>query len=146
MPILAGQKVTASQLMRLQPRTFDAVGTTTQAGPVTDADVAGATVTFTTSTANAVAVVNCSFDYEFTAATTTLGSGRLNVDGVGESRYATFQQGPGNADDRATTAQSYRVTLASAGSHTLKLTCTLPTNMRLTGVYTSLVVTVYEVV
>ncbi|MFE2019893.1 hypothetical protein ACFW9O_17840 [Streptomyces sp. NPDC059499] len=146
MPFLAGQKVTAGQLNRVQPVTYEAVGTTTQDGPLTDADVTSCSVTFNTTTANATAVVNCSFDYDITVATTTLGSGRLNVDGVGESRYATFQQGPGNASDRMTAAQSYRVILAAAGSHTLKLTFTVPTGMRLTGVYTSLVATIYEVV
>ncbi|MEV7491407.1 hypothetical protein AB0O08_11700 [Streptomyces anulatus] len=146
MPIYAGQIVTAEQLNRMQPKTYDAAGTTTQAGPLTDADVAGATITFTTATANAVAVVDTTFDFDFTAATTTIGSGRLNVDGVGEARYAVFGQGPGNGSDRSTVSQSYRVSLGAAGSHTLKLTVSAPTGMSLQGVYTSLVATVYEVV
>lgn len=146
MPILAGQIVTAAQLNRMQPVTYDAAGTGDLSGPVSDANVPGATITFTTTTANAVAVVETVFDFNFSGATVTLGSGRLNVDGVGESRYAIFQQGPGTSSDRSTCGQTYRVTLAAAGSHTLKLTATVPTNMDLTGAYTSLVATVYEVV
>ncbi|WP_405391051.1 hypothetical protein OG596_26280 [Streptomyces sp. NBC_01102] len=145
MPILAGEILTADKLMRLQPKTYDAVGTTTQTGPLTDADVTGATVTFNTTAANATAVVQTVFDIDYTAATTTLGSGRLNVDGVGESEYAIFRQGSATGG-RGTVAQTYRVTLASAGSHTLKLTHTVPTNCRLQGVYTTLTATVYEVV
>lgn len=146
MPILAGQTVTAGQLMRLQPVTYDAVGTTSQAGPATNADVTGATITLTTSQPNAVAVVTTTFDFDFTAATTTVGSGRLVVDGVGQNRYAVFGQGPGDGSDRSTVSQSYRATLAAAGSHVLKLTFSAPSGMTLQGVYTSLVATIYEVV
>lgn len=146
MPIYSGQKVTAGQLNRIQPKTYDAVGTTAQAGPLTNADVTGATLTFTTTTANAIVVVDTTFDFDFTAATTTIGSGRLNVDGVGEARYAVFGQGPGDGSDRSTVSQTYRVTLPAAGSHTLKLTASAPAGMTLQGVYTSLVATVYEVV
>ncbi|MFJ8866712.1 hypothetical protein ACIRD6_13280 [Streptomyces sp. NPDC102473] len=146
MPIPAGGIVTAGQLGRMQPKPYDAVGTSNLVGPVTDGDVPGCSVTFTTTTANAVATVVIAVDFDFTAATTTLGSGRLNVDGVGESKYTIFQQGPGTSTDRATGGQTYRVTLAAAGSHTLKITATAPTGMLITGVYTSLVATVYEVV
>jgi len=146
MPIPAGGIVTAGALARMQPKTYEAVGTSNLVGPVTDGDVPGCSVTFTTTSANAVATVVIAVDLDLTAATTTLGSGRLNVDGVGESRYAVFQQGPGTASDRATGSQTYRITLAAAGTHTLKITATAPTGMLVTGVYTSLVATIYEVV
>jgi hypothetical protein len=146
MPIPAGGIVTAGQLARMQPKTYEAVGTNNLVGPVTDGDVPGCSVTLTTTTAQAVAVVVIAVDFDLTAATTTLGSGRLVVDGVGESKYAVFQQGPGTVSDRATCVQTYRVTLATAGTHTLKITATAPTGMLITGVYTSLAATVYEVV
>ncbi|MFH9269184.1 hypothetical protein ACH4KN_33775 [Streptomyces sp. NPDC017546] len=147
MPILSGQIVTAGQLTRLQPKTYDAAGTGNIVGSgVTDVDVPGATITITTETAGAVCVVETTFDYDFTGGTTTLGAGRLVVDGTGESRYALFQQGPGSSADRVTAGQTYRTVLGAAGSHTLKLVATVPTNMNLIGAYTSLVATVYEVV
>jgi hypothetical protein len=145
MPIAAGQKITAGQLERMQPKTYDATASGTLTGPQSGVDVPGATVTFTTTTANAIAVVHASFDFDFTAATTTLGSGRLVVDGVATGLFALFQQGPGAAADRVVSTQSYRVNLGAAGSHTLKLSATVPTGMTLNQ-YTAMVVTVYEVV
>jgi hypothetical protein len=48
--------------------------------------------------------------------------GVLDVDGVSESALATFRtQVTGTTAFRATAGQTWRVTLASAGSHTLKL-------------------------
>ncbi|MEU0978452.1 hypothetical protein ABZ488_04475 [Streptomyces griseus] len=146
MPILAGQIVTAGQLNRMQPATYDAVGTALQAGPLSNTDVTGCSITFNTTTPNAVAVVNCTFYFVLTAAGTTSGSGRLSVDGVLETEFAIFGQGPGASADRATTAQSYRVGLPTAGSHTLKLCATTPASMSLQGLYTTLIATVYEVV
>ncbi|MCI4045140.1 hypothetical protein [Streptomyces sp. TRM75563] len=147
MPILAGQVVTAGQLNRLQPKTYDVAGTGNIIGAgTTDVDVPGATITITTETAGATVVVETSFDFDFSGGTTTLGAGRLVVDGTGESRYALFQQGPGSSADRVTAGQNYRVVLGAAGSHTLKLVATVPTNMNLIGAYTSLVATVHEVV
>ncbi|MEV6471611.1 hypothetical protein [Streptomyces sp. NPDC051657] len=146
MPISAGQTVTAGQLNRMQPKTYDAVGSGLQDGPLSNTDVTGCSVTFTTTTPNAIAIVNTTFYFVLTGSGTTSGSGRLAVDGVLEGEFAIFGQGPGSNADRATTAQSYKVTLPAAGSHTLKLTATAPTNVSLQGLYTTLIATVYEVV
>lgn len=145
MPILAGQIVTAAQLNRLQPTTYKVVQSALVTGPQTNADATGAAVTFTTLAANAVVVVNTSFDFDPTGAVSGLSSGRLYIDGAGVGEYAVYQAGPGVAGDRSSVPQNYREVLPAAGSHTLKLVTSLATGVNL-NVYTTMIVTVYEVV
>jgi hypothetical protein len=146
MPILAGQIVTAAQLNRLQPKSYRAVGSTTLSGAVTNADVPGASVTFTTETTDAVYVAHASFDPRIYQNTQSgLNAGNIMVDGVIGNEYAIFRDGGGSTGTAMSVSQTYRGTLGAAGSHTIKLVANLLANVQL-NVYASLTVTIYEVV
>jgi hypothetical protein len=144
MPIDAGQIVTADELLRLQPVTYQATASSDLAGAATNADVPGATITLTTTAANAVYVAVGVFDYDLQGTTTVIGTGMLAVDGTNQTAQALFQQGI--STDRMTASQVWRGTLAAAGSHTLKLRGTLPSGMEMNATHTTLTVTIYEVV
>ncbi|GGZ28064.1 hypothetical protein [Streptomyces nitrosporeus] len=144
MPIYAGQVVTAGQLTRLQPRTYKAVATGTLSGAVTAADVPGCSITLTTQAAGAIITAAAVFDFDPASALSGLSSGRLVIDGAGVGEYAVYQSAGASAD-RQSTPQSYRETIAAAGTHTIKLQATLVSGMAL-NLYTTLLVTVYEVV
>jgi hypothetical protein len=139
----AGSRITAARLNRLQPKTYRAVASTLLSGAATNADVPGATVTFDTETANAVYTVTAVWDFRDGATTANM-SGNIKVDGVQQSEFAQFRQGPGTASDAATTAQTYRGTLGAAGSHTINMVATLVSGQTL-QVYTSMIITIYEV-
>ncbi|SCK20044.1 hypothetical protein YUYDRAFT_02074 [Streptomyces sp. ScaeMP-e48] len=143
MPILAGQIVTASQLNRLQPKKYGAVGSGTIAGAATNADVPSATVTVDTETA-ANYVVWCVWDANVSAASTGTLLGRLNLDGVNQSPLATMNQ-PTSAG-RAQPSQQYIGTLSAAGSHTFKLVASPMASQTVQGVNCSLIVEITEVV
>lgn len=148
MPILAGQIVTAGQLNRLQPRTYRAVATGTLAGAVTNGDVPGAAVTLTTEKPGAVYVVSAWFDVRVTSTSgTALGSGNVDVDGDIQSEYAVFRDShAGSANGSGSSVgHTYRGTLPAAGSHTLKLVASPSTGQQI-NVYSSITVTIYEVV
>ncbi|MFD6587257.1 hypothetical protein ACFWED_10290 [Streptomyces anulatus] len=146
MPIFSGQKVTAGQLTRLQPRPYRS-GSQTSAltGPLTNADVPGISIPFTTETPGALLTATIVCDFDPTTTVTGLSSGRLWVDGVGVGEFAVYQQGPGAAGDRGSTPQTYREVIPTAGNHTAKLVVTLATGVNL-NVYSSLLLTVYEAV
>lgn len=99
--------------------TARATGSTTVSGAVTD--ITGATVTFTTVNANVSVVVTAAFDIGVTAYTSQgIVYGYLVVDGgAAEIPMPTFQVYANNL--RFTVHQTWLVTLAAAGSHTLKL-------------------------
>lgn len=147
MPFAAGEIVTAARLNRLQPVTAEAIATADVTLTGTEADVTGASITFTTQTNNAVYVAIGTFDFHTTVGSAALlGQGRLNVDGVtdGEEGHADA-----STVNRTTIAQVWRGTLPAAGSHTIKLRAlknggggTIAT--RLT--HTKLNIAIYEVV
>lgn len=85
-----------------------------------EADITGATVTFTTARANARYLVMGSFYFSSTAANNNVASGKLSVDGAVQTAFANFT-GLNTTPDRMNAAQSWAGTLAAAGSHTLKL-------------------------
>ncbi|MEU2799062.1 hypothetical protein [Streptomyces sp. NPDC007117] len=146
--ILAGQIVTAGQLNRMQPRTYRAAATAALAGSATNADVPGATITLTTEMPNAVYVVDAWFDYRITSTSgTALGSGNISVDGAIESEYAVFRDSHAGSGTSFTDSvgHTYRGTLPAAGSHTLKLVAS-PTTGQQVNIYSSITVTIYEVV
>ncbi|AWL39661.1 MULTISPECIES: hypothetical protein [unclassified Streptomyces] len=148
MPILAGQVVTAQQLNRLQPKTYRAVATSALSGAATNADVPGATITLTTETANAVYVVDAWFDYRVTSTSgTALGSGNVAVDGAIQGEYAVFRDSHAGSGASFTDSvgHTYRGTIPTPGTHTLKLVAS-PSAGQQVNVYSSITVTIYEVV
>ena len=147
MPILSGQVVTADDLNHLKPTTYQARASATLNGIVVNADVVGATITLTTETDNAVFVVSAAFDFRWTGIAALTATGNLSVDGVLQSGQAIAGQNPGASADRMTAGNVWRGTLATAGSHTLKLVGSLPdTDQHIEQPHTALVVVIYEVV
>nr|MDT0658020.1 hypothetical protein [Micromonospora sp. DSM 115978] len=146
--ILAGEIVSAGRLGALQPTTYYAVCTTDLVAGNTDQDVVGATVTFDTVFDNAVYVAEAVFDMDgVTSGSTSVCIGMLNVDGVTDSAQALSQVGSASASSRVTAAQRWHGTLASAGSHTIKLMGTTPSGgVKINAVHTTLTVTTYEAV
>lgn len=120
MAIAAGERITAARLNRLQPVDYHAVASASLTRTTTAyADITGATVTFTTTTANAsyrvIAVFDCAVG---TSSATTDMNGRIDVDGVAGTGLAKHQM---DNLDRDSVTLTEKGTLASAGSHTIKL-------------------------
>lgn len=83
-------------------------------------DIPAATVTFSTDNDNAVVLVVGFFDFDCSAFTSGgVAVGALDVDGVVQNGLAALEISA--TTDRATVGQCWEVTLASAGSHTIKL-------------------------
>jgi hypothetical protein len=102
------------------PAFFSAASSANQDLTTTEVDVTGATITFTTTVANAKFLAIGSFYFAMIAASNTIASGKLAVDGVVQPALANFS-GLNTTPDRNTPAQSWTGTLAAAGAHTLKL-------------------------
>jgi len=143
MAFLAGERITAARLNRLQSTTYSATGTGTLTGPVSNADVTDATITLTTETDGATFAAWCVWDVDLSSATTGLGFARLNVDGSLLNPLSTYALDA--ATDRLTVPQNYEGTLATAGTHTLKLVATLVAGQQILGVNTSILVKITEV-
>lgn len=120
MAFLAGEKITAARLNRLRPSTYFAQATSSLTRTdTTYADITGATVTFSTTAANAEYTVIGVFDCAVgTASSTTRMLGRIVTDGVAEGGFAIHEMDTLDRDTDTTVAKG---TLASAGSHTIKL-------------------------
>jgi hypothetical protein len=86
----------------------------------TEVDITGATVTFTTTKPNARYMCTGSFYYGAGGASLGVAQGKLNVDGTNQAAFANFT-GTNTTQDRTNSSQTWSGTLASAGSHTLKL-------------------------
>jgi hypothetical protein len=147
----AGRAPVASAVNRLQPTTYQATQTGNgggqQALSTTEADCLGCSVTFSVATL-ATCVVQGTFDFDVTATGSTVGVGKLYVDGslVTGGREAHIG---GNSVTRATPGQCWQFTFAATGSHTLKLRCVktaAAATINLVDNHTSMVITVYEVV
>lgn len=150
MPILTGQIVTADDLNHLKPTTYHQDATSNLAGVVVNTDVPGATITFDTETDNAVYVAEGNFDMDWqgAAAAGAVMIGRLSVDGVIATGDVNVEQAAGaNGDRLGGATRTWRGTLATAGSHTIKLVASVPdADQRVTSPHTGLTVTIYEVV
>lgn len=151
MAFLSGDRITSARLSNIQPVTYfaqcDSALTTTI---TTYQDISGATITFDTVTDNAKVVVDAEFDC---AVGGTLGNGagsdmngRIVIDGAAEPGLAKHQQDVLDRDSVYTTTVA---TIATAGSHTIKLQGALSAaGAGISGtfqVFTCLHVTVYEV-
>ena len=84
-----------------------------------DTDIAGATITVTTQVANAVARVAADYDWDCTVTGTGYCYGNLYVDGTRQAGEAIFVAQ--SAETRIPGSKHWTITLATAGSHTLKL-------------------------
>lgn len=111
-------------------------------------DVPGATVSFSTVTANAAYFVTSNFDSRVnTVAGTKIILGRLNVDGVVQTAEATFVGNFNGA--RVTSGQQWSGTLPLAGAHTLKLVAAIDVaggDYRVLNFHSNLRVTITELI
>lgn len=144
MPLGAGAKLRAATANLFQPTDYFATATADLSSLSTDVDIVGATVTFTTINANAKYTARAVFDMDLIGASTTIIRGKLVVDGSTQAAEGLFEAEV--TTDRSTVPQQWNGTLASSGSHTIKLrgTTTANTNIRLT--HTTLSVTITEVI
>lgn len=102
----------------MAPRRFSGAATSGLTLSTTLTDVPGATVTFSTINANATARVWTKFDWDLTGTGTGFANGYLVADSVPQLAVNLVAQ---SVETRATSGQVYDITLAAAGSHTLKL-------------------------
>lgn len=111
---VTGSLSSASALKYLEARSSGDETVTTSV-----VDVNGATLTFTTPAANTVVKVTSYWDVATSGGTDTF-IGTLYVDGVVNTQGEAHVEGAGTTG-RNTESQGWTVTLAAAGSHTLKL-------------------------
>lgn len=143
MAFLAGERITATRLNRLQPVVYGAIGTGTVAASSTNTDVPSATVSVTNTTVNAVYKAWCVWDFNATGVPGASSTGRLAIDGAGQSPLATFR---GDAiSERGTVCQVYEGTLTTAATRTFKLIATTASGVEVQGVNSSITVEITEV-
>ncbi|MFC4609716.1 hypothetical protein ACFO9E_18125 [Streptomyces maoxianensis] len=146
MPFLSGDRLTSARMNAIQPVPYheiaDALLTKTT---TTYEDISGCSVTFDTTTDFAIYVVEAGFDCAVgTSSAGTDMNGRIVVDGIAEPGLAKHQM---DNLDRDTVFTSARGTLATPGSHTIKLQGALSAAAG-SGTFqtlTSILVTIYEV-
>lgn len=104
------------------PATFAAASTANvDLANSVEVDITGASVTFSTATANARFLCIASFYFScIGGASNGIALGKLSVDGAVQTAFANFT-GLFSTPERHNLAQSWIGTLAAAGSHTLKL-------------------------
>lgn len=115
MAVLAGEKVRASSF----PLVYQGDATAALTLSTTSTDITGATVTFTTSKNNCPVVITCCYDMRITATGTGYCYGQVAVDGVTNAKQALFVAQ--SAETRVAQSFTFYTTLASSGSHTIKL-------------------------
>ncbi|MFG3090691.1 hypothetical protein ACGGAI_24005 [Streptomyces antibioticus] len=141
---LSGEMLTAQRLNRLQPDSYNAVGTSNLALSTSEADITGASVTLTTETPGAYYVVTATFAFDITSATTAFASGICQLDGaslIGNARWS----GEVTTDFGEASFQ-WRGAVGAAGSHTFKLRGSMSsgTGIQVLAAFTTLAVTIYE--
>ena len=138
-----GQFITAQRLNRLQPATYWAAANSTVGASATNTDMPGVTMSITVQTSGATAVFSWSTVFYFTAAAGGIASSRVLWD-VNVSPILVATQGP-TANEKIQGAQFWQTTIGTAGTYTFKMQVTTPTNTA-AQVYSSLLVTIYEIV
>jgi len=146
----AGERITASKLSTTRISAACDAGFT----PGTSvADISGMTITFTTTRANVVVHAIAVLDAEALTTTPSTGTlvGELLVDGSAQSAQILWNAGvaaASNDDARGPGVQSWLVTLASAGSHTLKMRGSrvggTASHMRVNAIHSTLTLTVED--
>ncbi len=145
MPIYAGQTLTAGVLNRLQPKTYRAKQSSALVGVQSAVDIPGLSVAFTTETAGAKAVAVWFVDARNTGSGggTTISVNALLDGSTGSDTYAVWRGSA--ASEQGHVAASMDFTVSAAGAHTIKCQVTQSTNNQ-TQIYSSLLVTIYEMI
>lgn len=149
MAFLSGDRLTSARLNNIQPVTYFAQcdSALTNVTTTTYQDISGATITFDTVTDNAKVVVDAEFDMAVATINATIDmNGRIVIDGAAEPPLAKHQM---DAQDRDSVFTHTLATIATAGSHTIKLQGAVSAAAGGTGgafqTFTCLRVTVYEI-
>lgn len=116
---VAGQKIRASDLNFATGTEYEQECTADYTITGSYGDVTGATITFSTSVANAVCIINADYDFRLVTTGTGYCYGAVMIDGTRHARQRlfTFQ----SAETRTGGHMRIKTTLASTGSHTIKL-------------------------
>lgn len=101
------------------PQEFQAFASSDVTVGTAEADLPGASVTFTAANANSIAIVDMSWEVRITATGSSYIRGRWQLDGVTQPRESLFLAQA--AESRATVSLRQRVVLGAAGTHTVKL-------------------------
>jgi hypothetical protein len=144
MVYLAGERITAARINRLKPAVYNAVGSSNLALSTTETDITGASITLTTETAGAYYVVQATFSFDITSATTSFASGVCQLDGsslTGNARWSGEV-----TTDFGEASFTWRGAVGTAGSHTFKLRGSMSsgTGIQVLAAFTTLLVTIYE--
>lgn len=115
----AGQKIRASDLNRACPTELEQGSTGDYTLTTSYGDIPGASITFTTVVANAVVIINAHFDLRVTANNTGYCYGAVAIDGTRHSDQSV--QVKQSVEDRGGDMLRIKTTVATAGSHTIKL-------------------------
>lgn len=135
----------------MQPVPYDVAASSDLGVGQTAQDVPGASITLTTTTDNATFWAFATFDFDGVGTgSTSTAFGRLVVDGVVQAAEALYQVSSASASVRSVIPQMWAGTLASAGSHTIKLQGTTPgsagNGVEINGTHTRLHVLIFEIV
>lgn len=144
MPILAGDVVTAAQLNRLQPTTYQATASAALSGAATDTDITGASITLTTETDDAVVEIKAAVSFNWSANTAV-----ATVECWQDSTALTGKAicDPDNTTGRVTAYQQWRLNPGPAGSYTFKLVGeSIPASMTVDATHTTIHAKVTEAV
>lgn len=111
----------------------------------TEVDITGATITFTTRRANARVLIFGSFYFSVLTANNNIGQGKCSIDGTVQTAFANYT-GDNLVPNRGNSSQNWIATLASAGSHTIKLrgVMTAGSGYRVNAPHTTIAVIVFE--
>lgn len=144
MAFLAGERITAARINRLQPTPYSATGSGNLALSTSEADVTGASITLTTETDGAYYVCHATFAFDITSATTSFATGNMYLDGsaiTGSCRWSGEV-----TTDFGTDTQMWHGAVGTAGSHTFKLRGSMSsgTGIQILGAFTRIIVTIYE--
>lgn len=121
MSFSAGEVLTGQKVAALQQRGYDMVASSDVTVSGTVADVTGATTTFSTVYPNAKLKIFIVGDVDATNGTAAIVSVYANVDGTDYASPMTISEQGTSNDSRYTVSQLITVTVASSGSHTVKL-------------------------
>jgi hypothetical protein len=146
MGFLAGERVTAARLNRLQPVPYSATGTTTQTVTTTETLIDGCTITLTTETDGAFYAARAVVTHDSTGTSTTNIDTRCFLDGSALSGSARWSGTV--ASDFGEASMLWQGPVGAAGSHTFDLRTKGGSGVttQILGVFTKIEVTIYEAV
>jgi hypothetical protein len=142
MSFAPGQFITAQRLNRLQPKTYWAASSATFPASTSLTDVTGTTIPITIETDGATVSFSWAIAVYASASMASNASARAFIGSDSSPNYAIAEFK--DAAAKASVANFWSTTVATAGAYNAKLVATTPANATL-ATYTSIMVTVLEV-